>query len=72
VGVADSGNRITFHFCPDCGSDVHYTIDGKFDGLVAIPVGAFADPEFPHPRFSVWEERKHAWVEILGPVEHLN
>ncbi|MFL6847790.1 MAG: GFA family protein, partial [Sphingomicrobium sp.] len=23
VNVADSGNRITFHFCPDCGSDVH-------------------------------------------------
>lgn len=69
--IADSGNRITHHFCPDCGSTFHYTIEGKFDGLIAIPIGAFADPDFPAPRFSVWEERKHSWVEILGKdVEH--
>jgi hypothetical protein len=73
VNKADSGNQITFHFCPDCGSDVHYEIEGKFDGLVAIPVGAFADLDFPQPHFSVWEERKHSWVEILGDdVEHLD
>jgi hypothetical protein len=71
VNVAESGNRITFHFCPDCGSDVHYQIDGKFDGLVAIPLGAFEDPYFTRPRFSVWEERKHDWVAIAGEdVEH--
>lgn len=75
VIVADSGNRATFHFCPECGSDVHYEIDGKFDDkfnkLVAIPLGAFNDPYFASPAFSVWEERKHDWVEILGEdVEH--
>jgi hypothetical protein len=41
VKVADSGNRATFHFCPDCGSDVYYEIDGKvddkFNALIAIP-----------------------------------
>lgn len=69
--VADSGNRATFHFCPDCGSDVHYDINGKFDGLVAIPLGAIDGPFFLAPAFSVWEERKHEWVEILGEqVEH--
>jgi hypothetical protein len=76
VKVADSGNRATFHFCPDCGSDVYYEIDGKFDdkfnGLIAIPLGAFDDPYFLKPRFSVWEERKHDWVEIIGDdVEHM-
>jgi hypothetical protein len=71
VKVADSGNPATFHFCPECGSDVHYDINGKFDGLVAIPLGAFNDPYFLQPRFSVWEERKNDWVEILGDdVEH--
>ena len=64
--VADSGNVATFHFCPECGSDVHYDINGKFDGQIAIPLGAFDDPYFLQPRFSVWEERKHDWVEILG------
>lgn len=69
--TADSGNEITFHFCPDCGSDVHYDIDGKFDGLIAIPLGAFEDPFSLTPRFSVWEKRKLDWVEILGDeVEH--
>jgi hypothetical protein len=70
VHTADSGNRITFHFCPECGSDVHYEISGKFDGLVAIPLGAFEDPYFAAPAFSVWEKRKHDWVEISGEVEH--
>jgi hypothetical protein len=67
---ADSGNRISHNFCPDCGSSLHYIIEGKFDGLVAIPLGAFDDPYFVAPRFSVWEERKSDWVEILGDVEH--
>ena len=75
VKVADSGNRATFHFCPECGSDVFYEIDGKFDDkfneLLAIPLGAFDDPFFLSPNFSVWESRKHDWVEILGDeVEH--
>ena len=68
--LADSGNRITFHFCPECGSDVHYEIEGKFDGLIAIPLGAFDDPFFLAPAFSVWESRKHDWLEITGNVEH--
>ena len=70
---ADSGNRITHHFCPECGSTLFYVIEGKFDGLVAIPLGAFDDPYFASPKFSVWEQRKNSWVEILGgDVEHLH
>ena len=67
---ADSGNFATYYFCPDCGSDVHYSNEGKFEGLIAIPLGAFDDPYFLTPAFSVWEKRKHDWIEILGDVEH--
>ena len=75
VKVADSGNRATFHFCPECGSDVYYEIDGKFDDkfndLIAIPLGAFDDPYFGWPAYSVWEQRKHDWIEIVGDgIEH--
>ena len=71
IQCADSGNRITHHFCPECGSGLFYMIENKFDGLVAIPLGAFDDPYFVAPKFSVWEERKNDWVEILGDeVEH--
>ena len=66
VMTADSGNSATFHFCPKCGSDVYYVNHGKFDAQVAVPLGAFDDPYFANPRFSVWEHRKHDWVEILG------
>ena len=66
VMVADSGNSATFHFCPDCGSDVYYENSGKFDGLIAIPLGAFDDPYFGSPEYSVWEQRKQDWVEIVG------
>ena len=39
--------------------------------MVAVPVGAFADPTFPAPKFSVYEHRKHPWVVVLGEaVEH--
>jgi hypothetical protein len=39
--------------------------------VVAVPVGAFADPTFPAPKFSVYEHRKHPWVVVLGEaVEH--
>ena len=74
--VAESGNWGEFHFCAECGSDVYYrtdgpTVDAKFADHVAIPLGAFDDPYFVQPAFSVWEERKHPWVEISGEgVEH--
>lgn len=69
--TGDEYGRATFRFCARCGSTVAYTNEGM-PGVVAIPVGAFADPAFPAPRFSVYEERKHAWVDILGDdVEHM-
>src|SRR4051812_47123792 len=60
----------TYQFCPDCGSTIAYIIEG-WPGVVAVPVGAFADPTFPAPKFSVYEHRKHPWVVVLGEaVEH--
>jgi hypothetical protein len=68
--VADSGHRATYRFCPNCGSTVAFVIEG-WPGVVAVPLGLFADPNFPNPRFSVYEHRKHDWVAILGDgVEH--
>lgn len=72
VRVSDSGSRAVFHFCPECGSTLWYTIEAM-PGLTAIPVGAFAEPGFPGPEYSVYEARKHAWVTILGEgVDHFD
>ncbi|MTW12678.1 aldehyde-activating protein [Pseudoduganella eburnea] len=61
VRVGDSGGQAKFHFCPVCGATVFYEIGGH-EAFVGVPVGAFADPGFPAPRVSVYEERMHAWV----------
>lgn len=68
--VGDEGTKCTFSFCPNCGSTVYYTPEA-FPDAISIPVGAFADPSFPAPDFSVYEERMHAWVRIPGNVEHM-
>jgi hypothetical protein len=70
VRVGDEGTRATFSFCPDCGATVCWTL-GDVDGAVAIPVGAFADPTFPGPTFSVYEERMHSWVAMPPGIERM-
>ena len=68
--VGDSGNRANFHFCAVCGSTLWYHARPHHD-LFAIPIGGFANRDFPAPHYSVWEERKHAWVTIDGDgIEH--
>ena len=69
VRVGDEGGTVRFHFCPGCGATVYYLLDGE-PGLVAIPVGALADPTFPPPRVSVYEARRHAWVRVPDGAEH--
>lgn len=67
--VGDEGSRAKFHFCPTCGSTVYYELEG-LDEFLAIPVGAFADPSFPSPTVSVYEDRMHKWVIPPADAEH--
>jgi hypothetical protein len=69
VRTADSGDPITFHFCPSCGSTVFYHQDQDPE-QTAVPVGAFADPDFPPPTVSVYEDRMHSWVAVPEDFEH--
>jgi hypothetical protein len=71
VRTGDEGRRATFHFCPDCGATVHYQIEDQPE-IVAVPVGAFADPGFPAPRRSVYEARRHAWVSVPEGAERMD
>ena len=69
--AGDSGLLTTYSFCANCGATVAFVNEGM-PGATAIPIGAFADPSFPPPKFSVWEKRKHAWVAVLGDdIEHM-
>jgi hypothetical protein len=72
IRISDDGeNRATFHFCPDCGATVFFTLEAM-PGNVAVPVGAFADPSFPAPVRSIWEERQHSWLLLPDEIEHLD
>jgi hypothetical protein len=69
--AADSGNSVTFHFCPACGSTVYWELGG-FPDLIAVALGMFADPAYPPPKVSVWESTRHAWTQNIAacPMEH--
>ena len=64
VRVGEQGTRITFRFCPVCGTTLFHTQEGYEQSFVSIAVGAFADPGFPPPRISIYECRRHPWVQL--------
>ena len=61
--TADSGNQIHFHFCEHCATVMYYHLEAD-PTLYAVPVGVFADADFPAPDYSVYEERMHKWVAL--------
>jgi hypothetical protein len=67
VRSSDSGRKVEFHFCPDCGTSVFWYAEFRPDH-VGIAVGAFADPLMP-PTASVWEATRHPWVAFDHPID---
>ena len=69
--VAASGRTVTFQFCSNCGSTISWRAEMRPD-LVAVAVGAFADPQFSGPNVVLWERRRHDWLEPLAalPGQH--
>ncbi len=71
VRTGDSGGEIRFSFCPRCGATLCYSL-AEYPDVIAVPVGAFADPGFPAPGVSVYEARRHPWVAVPDGVEHFD
>jgi hypothetical protein len=67
--IADSGLEIRFHFCPNCGSSVFWEGD-RSPTTCGIAVGCFADPSFPTPTSSGWEESMHRWLGLPPSTVH--
>ena len=65
----DSGFEARFYFCPNCGSNVFSEAD-RAPEYCGITVGSFADPNFPPPTFSVWEESMHGWLGLPTVSDH--
>jgi hypothetical protein len=68
VRTGDQGARFRFRFCPVCGTNLFHTEEGR-DGSVGVAVGAFADPTFPAPQDSVYDCRRHAWVQLPPGIQ---
>lgn len=58
----DSGNRLRNFFCPRCGTTVYWLVGPQLE-RVGVAVGCFDEPDGALPYRSVYEIRKHAWVD---------
>lgn len=67
--ISDSGNEVTYSFCPRCSATIMLTLSASPEYTV-IPVGIFQERDLPTPSFSVYEERKHGWVKFDCQIEH--
>jgi uncharacterized cupin superfamily protein len=68
--ISDEADRKehVFHFCPDCGSQVFYTEPTEPD-VIVVSAGSFADPSFPPPTESGYENRRHEWLPVPETLE---
>jgi hypothetical protein len=66
--AAESGARLTFRFCPTCGTNIFWRNDCTPD-RVGIAAGCFAGLPFPEPTEAVRECQKLPWIETPGVTE---
>ena len=69
VRTTESGRQLRFRFCQNCGTSVYWEADLRPDHY-GIAVGAFADPQFPAPTLSVWEDTIHSWINLPPGIQH--
>jgi hypothetical protein len=60
---SDNGFAVAHHFCSICASTVFWYPTRK-PALIAVAVGAFADPGFPAPTQVVYRQHRHDWLTI--------
>ena len=63
--VTIEGTRKVFN----CGTSLYWEPDVRPD-LYILAVGAFADPHFPLPSASIFEETKHTWTKLPDGMKH--
>jgi hypothetical protein len=63
--TGDAGSVARFRFCPVCGTTLYHTPEEATPPtMVLVAVGAFGDPSFPPPQDSVYDCRRHPWVQL--------
>lgn len=67
--ATDAGGHFDHFFCTTCGTTV-FMRGTKNPDVTGIPIGLFDDEHTMRPVRSVWEDRRHDWVEIAPAVQH--
>ena len=57
---AESGNEVTRHFCPECGSPI-YTSSGVHPTNVYVKAGTIDDPALVKPSYQSWMSSVVPW-----------
>jgi hypothetical protein len=65
----DLGGVFDQFFCADCGTTV-FMRGSKNPDMTGVPIGLFDDDHAMQPIRSVWEDRRHIWVEIPTAAQH--
>ena len=67
--TAASGNVLTFHFCPSCGTQV-YAQSSARPHLKTVRLGAIDEPHGLRPQMAIWTDEAPAWAQIDPTIEH--
>ena len=66
--LADSGNELTRHFCPQCGSPI-FTSSPRHPGHVYVKAGTLDDPAVVKPTHQNWVASAVSWSQIDRDIE---
>lgn len=58
---SDSGNNVTFHFCPNCGVNVFWKAEKRPESW-GVALGSLSGPELSLPIAALYAEKKLDWV----------
>ena len=70
VRDGQEGRKVTYYFCPTCGSSVYWELPYRRPGQLGISGGSGFDLDLPAPSLSVWKRSKHSWISIPGSAHH--
>lgn len=66
--AAHSGNRLTFHFCPGCGTQVYGQSSARMH-LKTVRLGVLDEPHGLRPQMAIWTEEAPDWAMIDPALE---
>lgn len=66
--TAESGNTLTFHFCPACGTQI-YAQSSARPQFRTVRFGAIDQPHDLAPTMAIWTDRAPAWAHIDPALE---